>query len=345
MKRVFKLLLVLTIVLFSGFRLLAQDNNATTDLIKQGELLQSQSKYDDAIAKFNEVLKTDPENANANYELAYSLYSSKKADAAIPYLEKVIKSTHAGLVVSAYCMLGNIYDDGHQAQKAIDAYNQGIKIGPDYPQIFYNLGLAYFRNQQFAEAEASAIEAIKHNPKNASSQRLYGLVCFHQNKRANALLAFCSFILLEPNTQRSTEAYNNIQSILKGGVLKDNNGKSVVQVSAQDDKETGTLNLGISTVALSGQSKKLEGAALLEYELKSIFELSGQLAEKKTDKNFFDKFFAAYFSKLAESNNMPAFTHTITLTINKEESAKWGKEHAAEINALAEWIGKMDRSF
>lgn len=96
---------------------------------------------------------------------------------------------------------------------------------------------------------------------------------------------------------------------------------------------------------LASKSKNLTGVDLLEYQLKSIFALAGQLSEKKTDKTFFDKFFAAYFYKLAQSSNMPAFTHTIILTANPAESAKWGKEHTAEINVMADWLKNTERGF
>lgn len=332
MKTSRKLLLTLVLFIFIGSCSFAQGNNQANDLIKQGVDLHNAGKYDQAIAKFNEALKADPANGYANYELAFSLYASKKPNDAIPYLEKAAKSSSTSLVVPAYALLAAIYDEGNQPQKAIETYNEAIKINPAYPQIYYNLGIAYFRNQQYTEAENSAIEAIKHDPKNASSQRLYALVTFHQNKRANALLGFCSFLLIEPTGPRAAEAFSNIQHIIQGGVLKDNNGNTAISVSPKDDKETGTLNLGISLTVASAQSKKLVGTDLLEYELKSIFALTGQLAEKKTDKTFFDKFLADYFYKLAQSPNMPAFTKMVA-------------EHTPLTGDLDSWVKGTERVF
>lgn len=328
----FRKILVLFFVVFLPFTsLYAQNADDTQSLIKQGIALHNQGKYPEAIEKFKAALKTGPENAYANYELAFSLYASKKPAEAIPYLEKATKTDNAKLSVPAWCLLGSIYDEAHQTQKAIDAYDAGIKTDPDYPQIFYNKGIAYFRNQQYAEAEACAINAIKHDPKNASSQRMYALVAFHQNKRMNALLGFCSFLLLEPNTARSAEAYNNIQSILKGGLLGGKNGSVTIPLSSKEIEEISRLNLIITTITTSAQTKKLEGMAQLEYELKSIFTLAGQLAEKKTDKTFFDTFFAAYFYKLAQSDNVPAFAK---LVVNKTVDA-----------GLNDWLKITERKF
>jgi tetratricopeptide (TPR) repeat protein len=343
MKNLYKLFFIMAICCYAHFSAIAQSSN--NDLIKQGVELHNQGKYAEAIDKFNEALKNDPENEYANYELAFSLYASKKPKDAIPYLQKVVKSSNTSLSVTAYSLLASIYDEDNQSQKAIETYNQAIKINPDYPQIYYNLGIAYFRNKQYTEAENSAIEAIKHNPKNAGSQRLYALVTFHQNKRVNALLGFCSFLLLEPTGPRAAEAYGNIQHIMQGGVLTDNKGNAAVAFSPQQDKEISALNLGISLVVQSGQSKKLSGANLLEYELKGIFALVGQLSEKKTDKGFFDIFFVAYFYKLAQSNNMPAFTRAIILANSKTDSSAWVNDNAQQVTALNEWLKITDRTF
>jgi len=315
------------------------------DLIMQGNQLHGQRKFDEAIAKYNEALKAEPENATANYEIAYTLYDAKKPEAAIPYLEKVTKSPQMGLVEAAYCLMGSIYDDGHQPQKAIDAFNAAIKIGPNYPQVFFNLGIAEFRDNRFAEAEQAAIEAMKRAPNNASDQRLYALVTFHQDKRGNALLALCSFLLIEPTGPRAVEAYNNIQSILKGGVLKQGNGNMTIQASANADKDASTLNTGITLTAASAAGKKLQGNELLAYDLKNIFALAGQLAEKKTDKNFFDKFFAAYLYKLAQSDQANTLVEIVAAAANQQNAAKWQEDNKAKADALKEWMKNMPREF
>ncbi|WCT13530.1 tetratricopeptide repeat protein [Mucilaginibacter jinjuensis] len=344
MKNLHKLLLPLIVACCIHLSASAQ-NNAANDLIKQGIAFHNQGNYTDAVTKFNEALKVDPQNEYAHYELAFSLYELKKPTDAIPHLEIAAKSANKDLVVASYSLLASIYDQDNQSAKAFDIYNEAIKINPDYPQIYYNLGIAYSRAQRYPEAENAAIEAIKHNPKSASSQRLYALVCFHQNKRANALMGLCSFILLEPTGARAAEAYGNIQHILQGGVLKDANGKTTLQVSLSDQQEISTFNMAISMAMLSAQTKGLAGLALLEYQLKTTFGIVGELSAKKADKSFFDKFFVDYFYKLSQTNYMPALTHTIALTDPKADNANWGKQNTDQINGMATWLQNTPRGY
>jgi len=324
----------------------AQDNAGVADLIKQGTQLNDQGKFAEAIDKYNEALKLEPDNVQANYQMGFTLMASGKGNDGIPYAEKALKGNGSTKFTAAcYDLLGTIYDQDHKAKKAIEAYQSGIKIMPDYQRLHYNLGIAYFRNKQYAEAESEAIEAIKLDPKHASSQRMYALVTFHQNKRVNALLGFCSFIILEPNTSRSAEAYNNIQSILKGGVLKDNSGRATIIISPKGGQDNEVLNMSVSMTTLTAQSKKLTGMDMLEYQLKHILGVAGELSEKKTDKAFFDQFFASYFYKLSQSSNMPAFTRLVSLSANKDENTKWMNDNDAQIKALDNWVTTTPRSF
>ena len=293
-----------------------------------------------SVMMWNKLLAqdVDPADNNANYQKALSLYQSGKPADGIPYLENILKNTST-IKPAAYDLLGNIYDQLKQPDKAIDAYKAGIALDPNYQNLRFNLGLAYFRINKYADAEQSAIEAIKLDPKHANSQRLYGLVTFHQNKRVNALLAFCSFLLLDPNNARAGEAYTNIQSILKGGALKPGEGVPAT------DKNTIALNSGLTAIIAAGKTKKLPTYELLEYQLKNIFIMAGQHSAKKPVKEFFDNYYANFFYKLSQSNIMPAFVKVISLSVNKAENEKWQQEHPQQIADLESWVKTTERKF
>jgi tetratricopeptide (TPR) repeat protein len=273
------------------------------------------------------LLAQDTDDPATNYKAALALVDAGKGPEGIPYLEKVLK-TQSAYTNAAYSLLGSIYDKNNQPEKAIAIYNDGLKAYPKDQNLYFNLGIADFRAKLYADAELAAIEAIKLDPKHANSQRLYGLVTFHQNKRLNALMAFCSFLLLEPNGSKSDEAATNLQSILKGGVLKaDGPGK----LSPAQAAENAKLNAIITGAIASGQAKSLMGTTLLEYQLKTIFTQAGQVSARKANQTFFDKFYADYFYKLAQSGNVPAFAKLIA---NKEVDDK-----------LMDWIKGAERGF
>jgi tetratricopeptide (TPR) repeat protein len=269
----------------------------------------------------------DTDDPASNYKAALALNNDGKALEGVPYLEKVIK-TQSNFTNAAFSLLGNIYDKTNQPEKAITVFKEGLKAFPSDQNLYFNLGIASFRAKKYADAELAAIESIKLDSKHANSQRLYGLVTFHQNKRLNALLAFCSYLLLEPNGARSEEAITNMQSILKGGVLKADGASGTV---GSDAREIALNNAIINSAKASGLAKKLSGQALLEHQLKTIFLRAGQASAKKADKTFFDQFYAAFFYKLAQNGQVPPFVELISV---KTENA-----------GLTDWVRSTERTF
>lgn len=320
-----KCLLVISFLLTAG--LVQAQNTDVNSTIKEGIRLNAEKNYLAAIEKYKEALASEPDNAQANYQLAFSLNASGKGTEAIPYLNKVIQ-TGGDLTGPAYELTGSIYDAAHQPQQAIDAYQQGIKLKPGYQPLYFNLGIAYFRAQKYADAELAAIEAIKLDPKHANSQRLYGLVTFHQNKRVPALMGLCSFLLLDPDGPRADEAYTNLQSLLKGGDLK----------AGKADAETLLLNKTLSTaIAASGGQ--------LENQLKNIFTAVGKLGEKAGKQTFFWNYYAAFFYKLSQSPHFSTAVKLISLSADKTAGAQWLQNNADQRKSLDNWMASVDRKF
>jgi len=330
---------VFLVLIWMGKISFGQDTADAPTLIKEAVQLNKNEKYTEAIEKYTQALKLDPENIYANYGIAFSLLAADRGKEGIPYLQKVINS-NSSITIWAYDLLGSIYDKEHDSPKAIEAFKEGLKLDPKYQSIYYNLGLVYFRDRNYAEAEKCAIESIKLDPKHASSQRMYALVCFHQNKRANALLGLCSFILLEPNTVRTTEAYGNIRHILQGGNLKMPAGTPPPVI----DANTVALNNAISkAMADAAQKKYPTPTDQLTAELTGTFTTIGQVADKQNADPFFTKYFAGYFYQLAQSPNMPAFARMINW--GNAESAKWISDHPQYMNGLDGWVKTTERGF
>lgn len=333
MKNISLLIVFLTMINFGA----AAQNTGAELLIKEAVQLNNNGQYADAAAKYTEALKLDSNNLYANYGIAFSLLQSGKGDQGIPHLQKVIRSD-SKLTAWAYDLLGSIYDQDQQPAKAIAAYQAGIRKDPAYEELYYNLGLVYFRQKNYAEAEKCAVQSIRLNPQHAASQRMYALVCFHQNKRANALLGLCSFILLDPQNHLAAGAWHNIRSILKGGILRPEAGAQIPPAGAN----TLALNAAITKAVKETSGKRFPAEAdQLTAQLKGAFTAIGWLAEKQGGDDFFDHYFAAYFARLAQSKNMAAFT--CLLSQNEPASAAWIKSHPQDMATLYAWVKQTDR--
>ncbi len=87
-----------------------------------------------------------------------------KQEEAIACYNQVIKSEPK--LSEAYNKLGNILIQKGEIDRAITVCRQGIKIIPNNPRLHYNLGEALRQKQQYQEATISYNQAIELNPNN-----------------------------------------------------------------------------------------------------------------------------------------------------------------------------------
>jgi len=329
----------LIIFVFFPILVFGQAKISADSLIKQGVELGHNKKYDEAIAKFNEALKLNPDNQLANYELAYNLFISGKGNEALPYLEKVVKlNPKAG---GAFDMLGTIYDNNKQPEKAIDYYLQGIKGDPEYQRLYFNVAITYYKTGKYTEAEQYAIDAIKLDPKHSGSQRAYAMATYRQRKRGCSLLGWCSFLLLEPQPTHSAEAFRYIKNIINYGIKKTDEKK--INVSVNPDRPS-NLVIPFTVITATENKKNLSPVDSLQLQLTALFKASRAFAADK-EPTIIQHYFSDFFEKLGNSDNMPAFTRLVSMSAYRDENLQWFKDNPGKLEALDAWIKNTKREF
>ncbi|WP_454804365.1 tetratricopeptide repeat protein [Mucilaginibacter phyllosphaerae] len=319
MRLLLNLLLLITLITTNAF---AQD---AASLLKQGQQLAAKKDYPAAIEKYKSALAAEPDNARANYEMAFALFASGKGIEGIPNLEKAIQAnTNAAFTAASYSLMGSIYGNAKQLPKAIAAYKNGIRADSTNQRIYYNLGIVQYRSKQYADAEQTFVSAIKRDSADAGSIRMYALTTFHENKRADALLGFCRFLQLEPNSARSKEAFGNLQNILQRGTLPAEAG---YQPTSATKAEAFAQNK-IITKALAGFTtrKYASPTALLTAQLKELYAAFGDHYR-----------YSAYYNKLAQSGKFETFVRVISQS-SLPENARWVTENADKVAELDSWM-------
>jgi tetratricopeptide (TPR) repeat protein len=324
MRFYFKIILFIC-ALSSGFNALAQSDGSVADLIKQGISLNNQKKYTEASDSYKAALALEPDNVQANYQMAFTLFSAGKNAEALPFIEKATKGTNTKFTAAAYSLMGSIYQGTGQLLNAVAAYQNAIKADVSNQRIYYNLGIAYFKNKQYDDAQTTFEQAIKIDANDAGSVRMYALSAFHQNKRADAILGFCRFLLLEPNSSRSAEAFGNLENMLQGGRLKPEPAyKPSATVLAAAVWQNETVKKALSLLTARRYASTVD---LLAAQLTAIFKAAS--ADRRV--------LNTYFAQLAFTDNMPAFARHISQN-TKPESAKWLKDNPEKVAGLVDWL-------
>ncbi|WP_448700844.1 tetratricopeptide repeat protein [Mucilaginibacter sp. AW1-3] len=300
-------------------------------LVKDGVALHNAGKFTEAIEKYDQAIKVAPGYDTAYFEKGFTLSTGGgKPKEAVRVLEKLLKiNPQYG---EAYDLLGTIYAEDKQTDKAIEYYTKGIEAAPKNKDLHFGLGKLYIDQKKFAEAEACLINAIKIDPKDADSMLYYALVTYQQQKNDRSLLAWCSFILLEFRTDRAKNACVYVKDILNNGIKK-NGGKA---------EGSGGQLMPTAVLPATQGNKGFTITDSLSVQLKSAFQVLAQNSAKSQDA-LYTNYFARYFGELAKTNHMPAFARLITYATYKTDSQAWFKDNRQAMLDLQAWMKNTKR--
>lgn len=120
--------------------------------ITMGVINAAFGRYEEAVENFNDVLASDPTNADAYRHLAEayeSLGEIEKAESTLKRSIQLKPDYWAG-----HNLLGAIYLDNNQFEHAIDKFKKVIELTPDNYTGYMNLGIAYYYLGRWDEARS-----------------------------------------------------------------------------------------------------------------------------------------------------------------------------------------------
>jgi tetratricopeptide (TPR) repeat protein len=195
---------------------------ARVDSIKkafaEGAALSNEGKYDEAIVKFEEVLKEIPKCAECHANIG-SVHTQKKD------YEKAEASYKQALEISpelvdAYNGLATVYNAQKKFKEAQEMSAEAAKraaptAGGGNPDALYNQGVIAWNANDFQHAFEHFTNAVKADGNHAESHFMLGKVLINLGKLGEAATEFETYLKLAPSGKNATEAQTNFDA-LKG---------------------------------------------------------------------------------------------------------------------------------
>jgi len=164
-----------------------RDDSFALDL--WGNILARKKQYEQAIEKYNESIKINPDNDNPYIGLGYVYYKGyKNYDAAIRNYQKIIKRDDKNY--SAYNDLALVLADKGDTTAAIENYRKAIAANPSYANAYYNLGIIFLEEKDYTQAILQFKKIIKLPYNESSYFKAYNGLCYslsQENKFAEAI--------------------------------------------------------------------------------------------------------------------------------------------------------------
>ncbi len=200
MKRVLILIVNLVFVMYA-FSQTDSEKQEAYNKGRQAIQLMDDGKYEESIKLFKECCKLDPENHIYPYEIGYALILQKKYKKAAKCFEKVIKME--GAYDQCYQMLGNAYSIGGNRDKAIDAYERGLDAFPNSGRLYLEIGNVH--QDDWNKALEYYEQGVRVDPQYPSNYYWLARIFCNSTEEMWGMLYGEMFINLERGSMRTEE--------------------------------------------------------------------------------------------------------------------------------------------
>jgi Tfp pilus assembly protein PilF len=315
----------------------AQDAQVTKAL-EEGRKLYEAGKHSEAASVYKKALSKNKENDLLNNEMALTQLALKNYSEAIVFSDKVIIA-NSKLASQAYATKGSALGLKGDYDQAILTFKDGINKYPEDFFLYYNLAFTQLNGAQYSQAEATAKKAVALKPDFPGSHLVLGQAMFYQNKRVPSMLALYYFLLLEPNTPRSSSALSLIDQAVNLGITKEGN-KINVQIPNNEKDEFRTADVIISLSQANRYDDKNKSKSEQQVFCESTRMLFTTLEEHKKDNSKTDiwwTFYVPFFADMTKTDNVDAFCYQAMSTKNNNSVNNWVRDNKDKLDKLKTW--------
>jgi Flp pilus assembly protein TadD len=313
------------------------------DLLRDAVSLHDKGNYDGAIAGYLEILKENPDDISALYELGFSYFAKGDYQKSLDIANKGAQYK-SDLLAGFYTLMGNDLDHLGQADKAIKVYKEGIKQFPRDVQLHYNLAIALVGAKKADEAKKSFKNALSIRPDHPSSNFALSQLYQNENYKIPALLAACRFLVLEPKTARSAAALKIAGQIIQGNVqqAKEPNSISIFMDTGGKTDEgdfnavTGALSLLAAARYLDENKGKSEIRLFID-NLSTLLAIMSESKSKQKSSGFAWDYYRPYFCEIANRKFVEPFCYYISQGVQSEEVERWLTLNAERVREFLTW--------
>lgn len=171
-----------------------------TSLISTLPYILVNASQERAIARFEDLLKTDKKGAALGYEILACFFRDKGED------ERTIRLWEKAISIDPnpryFATLGNAYIRLKEYDKAIEAYDRSIKMGPQNPgihRVYRNLSTTLAKVGRYDEAVVQLKRAISLRPQEAEYYDILGNILGKAERFEEALPYFEMVLSLKPD--------------------------------------------------------------------------------------------------------------------------------------------------
>ena len=310
----------------------ASDFENSTEIITKGIEYYEEEQYDKAASLFALVNRNDSLYITALTEQALSYIAAEDyeqaeiaASLALESSEETIPELYTNLAKAQY-ELGKV-------EESYATYKAGMKKFPKNVQLIFNLAVSYYNKEKYDEAITQFKQVLEINPAHPGTHLMLGSIAATEGQVVESLLSVCTFLMLEPNTNRSITAIDLL-----------------IQMANTPDNELSTKNIKLSDDDFSDVELLLKNKISLNKKykvpgdlgnfdiIKQLYLMMDKIEYNAADKGYWMQFYVPLFKKIMEEDKFEGFSYYLLLSAENESVKKILNKNISELKAFDAWI-------
>jgi tetratricopeptide (TPR) repeat protein len=333
------------IFLITGHISLAQTNQEKArEKSNKAIELEDGGKVDEAIKLLEEAQKLDPDNYTYPYELGYAYYQKADYKKSIKYLETTMK--YKDIQDEVYQLLGNSYDNIGKGDKAIETYKEGLKKFPNSGSLYLEMGIMQMGKKEYSKALDYYEQGIKVDPKFPSNYYWAARIYCSSTEEVWGMIYGELFINMERGTKRTGEISKELFDTYKKEIKFTSDTSfsvsfsknATIDINALKDPSKMILPFGVGvyepTLMLSMlDAKKIDLSTLNTIRSNFVDNYFKSEHDKKYPNILF-----SYQKQLKDAGHMEAYNYWLLSMGDQEEFGKWQTNNKDKWDAFTKWF-------
>lgn len=320
--------------------------------IRAGVELHDKKQYDQAIAKYEEVLKENADNVEALYEMSYSLMEKKEHARSIELARR--GTAYKGeMLPMFYDMIATNYEEQGQLPQAVQVYKQALAVNPASGLLYYNLAIT---QREKLKEPAAARQTLKDGavaaPDFPGVPMLLGQWFEMEGYRTQAFLAVSRAVVLD----NSVPVYALWRRIIKGpenpmaaNVMQDPDMRRTAVQSMKppvvklDEGDYGATDARFATAYAAFLDATENDTPEIEALVSEVSGLIDAIVAHPSDAkkpSFVGQQYVPFFAALKQKDYVEPFVYWACARAPVRGVREWIKENEGKVREFRQWAAE-----
>lgn len=295
------------------------------DIFSQAEIFEKNGEYDKAIDSYQTISENDTSYTEAASKLMIAYNNAKRYQECIDLGTKIF-DTPSDFTNNIYLSLGNAYLNTGRFDEARKIYLFSLKKYPYNYILIYNIGLSYYKQEQYKEALPYFQKSAQINPYYASNHIMLGYLSTIQGHRTKAILSYLTSLAINPD---NNGVLVFLEELAKNSMRVEGSVASFSDNSAFEKYDE---------LLRSGAAFDKRYVRKVDFNSSIVKQVDLLLSKIRFDTqsdDFWTHFYIPFYTQLEQNQLSEAFTYFILQSTKNDEVINWLTDHKT---LKSQWI-------